>query len=136
MKKSHLIISLITIMILSGCATPKPIMTIPQNFQDTARPLAENIIIGLAKQDYALFSKDFDQKMIDAIPTTAMAEVHKLLWNQFGEYQTIQTKKFFEEKDYYVGLFNLIFEKGDIDMQVIFSQSEPYKVSGLWFPTN
>jgi hypothetical protein len=134
MKKSNLINLLLTILILTGCAAPKPILTIPQGFQDKAKPMAENIINGLDKQDYPIFSKDFDQKMIEAIPSTAMAEVHKLLWSQFGEYQTIQTRKIFEEKNFYVGVFILIFEKGDIDMQVVFSQTEPYKVSGLWFP--
>jgi hypothetical protein len=121
----------------AGCnaATPTTAASMPKGFQSRAETMSENIISGLNKQDYAAFSKDFDQKMISAIPSTAMGEVRKLLWNQFGEYRSIQTKKFFEEKGYFIGLFNVVFEKGSMDMQVVFSQIEPYKVSSLWFPT-
>jgi hypothetical protein len=126
------------ILILAGCnnATPTPTTQLPEHFPQTAEETAGNIINGLAKQDYEIFSKNFDPKMKAAIPPAAVIEVQKLLWNQNGEFQTIQTKSVFEEKGYFIGIFNLSFAKGQITMRIVFSPTEPYQVSGLWFPTN
>ena len=131
------LIALLTLL-LAGCnsALPTPSIQIPERFQQIAEETAENIINGLSKQDYEIFSKNFDPKMKAAIPSTAMIEVQKLLWGQNGEFQMIQTKSVYEEKGYFIGDFDLTFEKGKISMRVIYSPIAPYQVSGLWFPTN
>lgn len=130
---------LITLMalFLAGCSAfiPTPTVQIPEHFPETAEETAGNIINGLSKQDYEIFSKNFDPKMKAAIPSTAMIEVQKLLWGQNGEFQRMQTKSVFEEKGYFIGDFDLTFEKGKISMRVVYSPTEPYQVSGLWFPT-
>lgn len=135
-----LIVSILITMMLTNCSqeqtTPTPASLIPAGFQSIAKETAKNIIQGLDKQDYAVFSRDFDEKMVAAIPATAMSEVHKLLWNQLGNYQSIQTNKVFTDNGYLIGLFELIFEKGKVAMQVVYSSTQPYKVSGLWFPSN
>jgi hypothetical protein len=117
-----------------GCTASTPKIVIPTNFQETANPIAENLINGLDKQDYAMFTRDFDEKMIKALPATAMTELHKLLWNQNGNFQSLVSKKTFEEKGYIISIFNLVFEKENLDMQLIFNPEPPYKICGLWFP--
>ncbi len=131
------LITLITLL-LAGCnsALPTPPIQIPEHFQQAAEETAGNIIDGLSRQDYEIFSKNFDPKMKAAIPSTAMIEVQKLLWGQNGEFQRMQTKSVYEEKGYFIGDFDLIFEKGKISMRVVYSPTEPYQVSGLWFPTS
>lgn len=128
------------LMVLVGCntsiASSTPSAQIPAGFEAKAEAMAKNIINGLDQQDYSVFSKDFDQKMTTAIPTSAMSEVHKLLWNQYGNFQSIQTNKIISDKGYLIGLFDLIFEKGKITMQVMYTTTEPYQVIGLWFPSN
>lgn len=135
-KKQNLLLNLticITIL-LAGCTTPTPKVVIPANFQDTANPMAENLVAGLDKQDYAVFTRDFDEKMLKALPSTAMIELHKLLWNQNGNYKSLDIKKVFEEKDCIIAIYNLIYEKGNLDMQLVFTPKPPFKISGLWFP--
>ena len=137
--RNFFIKSLIALMVLflAGCsaAIPTPSAQIPEHFPEIAENIAGNIIDSLAKKDYEKFSKDFDPKMKAAIPSTAMIEVQKLLWSQNGDFQIMQTKSIFEEKGYFIGDFDLNFEKGKISMRVVYSPSEPYQVSGLWFPT-
>lgn len=131
------LIALITLL-LAGCNStlPTPSIQIPERFQQASEEIAGNIINGLSKQDYEIFSKNFDPKMKAAIPSTAMVEVQKLLWGQNGEFQRMQTTSVYEEKGYFIGDFDLIFEKGKISMRVVYSPTEPYQVSGLWFPTS
>ena len=121
-------------IIIISCSSPVVKTTIPANFNETAKLMADNLITGLEKQDYAIFSKDFDEKMVNAVPNKAMAEIYKLLWNQNGDFKSLETKKTFEEKGYFIVLYNLIFEKGNLDMQVVFAPNPPHKISGLWFP--
>jgi hypothetical protein len=109
-------------------------VVIPANFQAVANPMAENLVAGLDKQDYAIFTSDFDEKLIKAIPATAMIELRKLLWNQNGNYQSQDIKRFFEEKGYLIAIYNLVFEKGNLDMRLVFTPKPPFKISGLWFP--
>jgi hypothetical protein len=140
-RKNLLVFTFVSIfMILVGCttpvATPTPTQQIPIGFQTQAEVMAKNIINGLDQQDYAIFSKDFDQKMAASIPSSAMTEVHKLLWNQNGNFQSIKTSKILSDKGYLVGLYEVIFEKGKITMQVVYTPTEPYQVIGLWFPSN
>jgi hypothetical protein len=122
------------IVLLIGCTATTPKIVIPTNFEETANPMAENLIVGLDKQDYAIFTRDFDEKIIKALPATAMTELHKLLWNQNGNFQSMVNKKSFEEKGYFISIFNLVFEKGNLDMQLVFNPEPPNKISGLWFP--
>ncbi len=117
-----------------GCTTPTPTVVVPSNFKAIANPMAENLISGLDKQDYAIFSRDFDEKLLKALPSTAMTELRKLLWKQYGNYQSLEIKNVLEEKGYIITLYNLIFEKGNLDMQLVFTSNAPYKISGLWFP--
>jgi len=129
-----LILTICITIILSGCTTPISKVIIPANFQETARPIAENLITGIDKQDYALFTRAFDDNMRKALPSIAMTELHKLLWNQNGNYQSLDIKKVFEEKGYIIAIYNLVFEKGNLDMQLVFAPKPPFKISGLWFP--
>lgn len=133
---SKSLITLVVLFIVScSPAISNQSVQMPERFSETAEVMAGNIIDGLAKQNYEIFSKNFDTKMKAAIPSAAMIEVQKLLWNQNGEFQTMQTKSVYEEKGYYIGDFILNFEKGKISMRVVYSPTEPYQVSGLWFPT-
>jgi hypothetical protein len=137
MKNTTLFIFVLLLsLLLIGCSSSAAAAKLPENFADTAKPMAENLITGLQAQDYAIFSRDFNEKMVTAIPAAAMNEVHKLLWNQYGEYQSLQTEKISEEKGYWIGLYEVEFEKGKFTMQVVFSPESPHKISGLWFPPN
>ena len=121
-------------LLLVACAVPTPKVEIPASFSEIASPIAENLITGLDKQDYAIFTKDFDDTMLKALPSTAMTELHKLLWNQNGNYQSQEFQKVYEEKGFIVTIFNLVFDKGNLDMQLVFTPNPPFKISGLWFP--
>jgi hypothetical protein len=135
-KKLNILLMLVICIAISlvGCFTPTKNVVIPANFQAVANPMAENLVAGLDKQDYAIFTRDFDEKMIKAIPATALIELRKLLWNQNGNYQSQDMKRFFEEKGYLIAIYNLVFEKGNLDMRLVFTPKPPFKISGLWFP--
>jgi hypothetical protein len=133
--KSFWIVLISAIILIAGCSAPAPKVVIPTNFKETAIPMAENLVAGLDKQDYTIFTRDFDEKMVNALPTTAMTELRKLLWDQNGNYHSMEIKQVLTQKGFIVTIFNLVFEKGDLDMQLVFSSEPPYKISGLFFPS-
>ena len=133
-QKIFMLIIISAFLLSVACAASTPKVVIPANFSDTASPVAENLITGLDKQDYLIFTKDFNDNMLKALPSTAMTELHKLLWNQNGNYQSLQFQKVYEEKGFIITVFNLVFEKGNLDMQLVFTPNPPFKISGLWFP--
>jgi hypothetical protein len=132
--KSFWFVLTCTIIVLTGCSASTIKVVIPPNFKDVAIPMAENLVSGLDKLDYAVFTRDFDEKMVKALPTTAMTELRKLLWDQNGNYRSMDIKQVLEQKGFIVTIFNLAFEKGNLDMQLVFTAKPPYKISGLWFP--
>ena len=133
-QKIFLPIMFSAFLLLIACSTPTPKVIIPANFPDTANLIAQNLITGLGKQDYVIFTRDFDDNMLKALPSTAMTELHKLIWNQNGNYQSLEFQKVYEEKGFIITFFNLVFEKGNLDMQLVFTPNPPFKLSGLWFP--
>jgi hypothetical protein len=132
--KSFWAVLICTIIFLTGCSASTIKVVIPPNFKDVAIPKAENLVSGLDKLDYAIFTRDFDEKMVKALPTTAMTELRKLLWGQNGNYQSMDIKQVLEQNGFIVTIFNLVFEKGNLDMQLVFIAEPPNKISGLWFP--
>lgn len=132
--KSAWFVLISAFILIAGCTVPTPKVAIPTNFKEVAIPMAENLVTGLDKQDYAIFTRDFDEKIVKALPTTAMTELRKLLWGQNGNYQSMDFKQVLEQKGFIVTIFNLVFEKGNLDMQLVFNAVPPYKISGLWFP--
>ena len=84
-------------MILVLSCIPKALIQVPESFKEIVDPMAHNSLISLAKQDYKGFGCDFDANMQKVIIKQDFIELRKLLWGQFGAYQSAEYQKAVEK---------------------------------------
>ena len=94
----------------------------------------DNLLAGMKVGDYAAFSRDFDQQMLDAM-TEAQFEALKTDRDAtLGAYISRQVNRVVQTGDFYAVFYDAKFEKDDaVAMRVVFRVAEPNQVSGLWF---
>jgi len=86
------ILIIICLVILSGgCAsksasTSSPVVAV--SVQSYADPLTENVLLSLAKSDYAGFSADFDQSLKNILTQAVFNELGNQVKANLGEYQS------------------------------------------------
>jgi hypothetical protein len=94
----------------------------------------DNLLAGMKAGDYAAFSRDFDQQMLDAITETQFAAFKTERDATLGPYLSRQVNRVVQAGDFYAVLYDAKFEKEDaVAMRVVFRIAEPNQVSGLWF---
>jgi hypothetical protein len=136
-KKISLLVSFLlgVLFLTSACSTvTKTTLKIPDSIQDIANPIASNLIASLDKQDYQGFIRDFDDAMQKAMTQQAFTEIRKLIWGQYGNYQSMAFQQAVDQQGYIGVFYTLYFEKGDVTMNLVLTPQSPYKLSGLWFP--
>ncbi len=79
---------------IPGCGPSAPVITVNQSeIKSNTDPITENILSGLNKGDYALFSQNFAQSFKSTLDRTAFEQLSNQLKNTIGNYQT---KAFFD----------------------------------------
>lgn len=136
-KTISVYLSIFIMVILIGCSTSQttPLATPADiDIQAISLPMAENIMTSLANEDFAGFSRDFDEAMQKAMTEQAFNEIRKMFWEQYGQYQSLSLSSTSTKQGYLLVFYSLKFEKGEVIMQLVHQPQSPYLVSGLWFP--
>lgn len=95
---------------------------------------SDNLLAGLNTGDYAMFSQDFDQAMLDAMTHTQFDTLKKDRDTKLGLYVSRQVNSVVQNGDFYAVIYDAKFEKdGAASVRVVFRVAEPHQVSGLWF---
>jgi len=94
----------------------------------------DNLLAGMNANDYALFSKDFDQEMLSAMSQTQFDTLKKDRDAKLGLYVSRQVNSVVQQGDFYAVIYDAKFEKDDaVTVRVVFRVAEPHQISGLWF---
>ena len=96
----------------------------------------ENLLSGMNAGDYAAFSKDFDQDMLNAMTEEEFTKLKKDRDNTLGQYVSRQVKDVMQSPsgDFIAVVYDAAFEKEEaVTMRVVFRAEEPNQISGLWF---
>jgi predicted small secreted protein len=95
----------------------------------------DNLMSGLNSGDYAVFSKDFDKNMLNALTESSFRALRGERNAKLGKYVSRTVQDVYKtNRDFYTVIYNANFEKQeDVVMRVVFHTKEPYQVSGLWF---
>ena len=140
MKNQNKILTLFAIVFLStlltACAPAGTTLTGADREAVLAYSEAktDNLLVGMNANDYAAFSKDFDQDMLNGIPQEQFDVLKKDRDEKLGLYVSRQVKNVVQQGDFYVVFYEAKFEKDDaVTMRVVFRIAEPHQVSGLWF---
>ena len=122
--------------LLAGCGPQSTSLT--EEDKDAVLAYSEgktdNLLTGMNANDYAAFSRDFDQDMLDAISQTQFAELKKDRDAKLGLYLSREVHSVTQTGDFYTVNYDAKFEKDDaVTIRVVFRIAEPHQVSGLWF---
>jgi hypothetical protein len=134
MRMLWLVMMLISFLV--GCASGETTLS----GDDEAVVLAfseartDNLLAGMNTNDYASFSKDFDQDMLKAMPQSEFDALKKDRDVKLGLYVSRQVNKVMQSGDYYIVIYDAVFEKDNaVTVRVVFRVADPHQVSGLWF---
>jgi len=94
----------------------------------------DNLLAGMNANDYATFSRDFDQAMLNGITRAQFEILKKDRDAKLGLYVSRQVNSVLQTGDFYLVLYDAKFEKeAAVTVRVVFRIADPHEVSGLWF---
>ena len=95
---------------------------------------SDNLLAGMNANDYAAFSKDFDQAMLNAMTQTEFDKLKKDRDAKLGLYVSRTVHSVMQSGDFYAVIYDAKFEKdAAVTVRVVFRVADPHEVSGLWF---
>ena len=137
MKKISIVLPAVLILsLLAGCAPGETTLTGTDAdavlaFSETR---TDNLFEGMNAGDYAAFSKDFDQEMLNAMTESQFDSLKKDRDEKLGLYVSRVVNRVVQNGDFYAVIYDAKFEKDDaVIVRVVFRVAEPHQVSGLWF---
>jgi major membrane immunogen (membrane-anchored lipoprotein) len=96
----------------------------------------ENMMAGMKTGDYAAFSQDFDQAMLDAMSQEAFGKLKQGYDGKLGAYVSRKVNRVMQSQSgkFVAVVYDAVFEKDDaVSMRVVFRADDPHQISGLWF---
>ncbi|MGI6251788.1 MAG: alpha/beta fold hydrolase [Anaerolineaceae bacterium] len=126
-----LLVTMFSGLVLPGCAPKQPAE--PLKTQEELEGMAKEFVLALAEGNYEDARKEFDKKMAAAAPAAKLSELWTGIVSQASDWQKITGTRFAEESGYRVVYVTGLFEKGSLDIKVVFDKQG--KISGLWLGT-
>ena len=135
-KVSILFLVAFIFSLLAGCGSQSTSLT--EEDKEVVLAFSEgktdNLLTGMNTNDYAAFSRDFDQDMLGAMSQTQFDALKKDRDAKLGLYLSREVHNVTQTGDFYTVNYDAKFEKDDaVTIRVVFRIAEPHQVSGLWF---
>ena len=96
----------------------------------------ENMMAGMKAGDYAAFSRDFEEAMLNAMPQEAFVKFKQDYDGKLGAYVSHKVNRVMQSQSgkFVAVVYDAAFEKDDtVSMRVVFLADDPHQISGLWF---
>lgn len=135
-KKQLLRLACIFVILLTACGPRESTLTDSDQAAVLAfaEPKTDALLAGMNTNDYAAFSADFDEEMLNAMPQSGFESFKQERDETLGLYVAREVREVLESDGFYIVIYNAEFEKADsVTMRVVFRVAEPHEVSGLWF---
>ena len=138
MKKVYvLVLTVLLVSFLAGCSGSQG-TTLSGADKDAVLAFSEaqsdNLLAGMNANDYAAFSKDFDQDMLNAITQTEFNKLKADRDAKLGLYVSRAVNSVVQTGDFVAVIYDAKFEKDDaVTVRIVFRVADPHAVSGLWF---
>lgn len=100
-----------------------------------ADPITDSILAGYNNDDYAAYSRDFDEQMKNALPEKVFRQTRELILGKVGLYKSRALSKVLLKDSYKIVIYNGEFEKeSGVEIKVVLNKyGDKDLVSGLWF---
>lgn len=130
---------LLILLVASACSALPQVSTVADEERNrvvsAADPLADNLFQAMNNNDYAAFSRDFDDPMKKALDEKAFNEMIQFFSPRIGRYLSRNVEKVEMIDTLYVISYNARFEDEEsvsvrLSLRLI---EDTYQVAGLWF---
>ena len=99
-----------------------------------AEPMTDNLLAGFNAGDYPAFSRDFSDKMREALNESAFATTRAGIVGKIGKYVSRGVSRVEKRGGFIAVVYSARFEQEDgVTVRVVFEQAGDHRVSGLWF---
>jgi hypothetical protein len=96
-------------------------------------PKVDDILIGLSKDNYLLFSSGFDPYMQKSIPESDFPQFRREVNTVLGSYLSRHVQRAAQADEYYVVDYEVRFEKeASVTFGVAFHKAEPNTINHIW----
>jgi hypothetical protein len=92
----------------------------------------QDIVDGIKDKDYATFSKDFDDVMLASLKPGDFDKL-SATYSLLGAPSTIELVNVQVAGEYFAVRYKVTYPEKVLTMRVVVDNSDPRKVSGLWF---
>jgi len=134
MYKKITCLAVLLILFLTGCSDGSLAGDQRDAVLAYANPMTDNLVKGLTTGDYQVFSKDFDAAMLKAMDESSFNDMLRKIKTNEGTYQTHQFAQATTKNKFIIVIYVVNYDRvKNVNMRVIFTASEPHKISGLWF---
>lgn len=127
-----LLIIIMLVSLLAGCGQKTKINT--GEIKNFSEPMLESILTAADKDDYTSYSKDFSNKMKEAVNESNFKEMNKLIKEKIGNYESKQFVEAQTQGDYISAIYKAKYsnEPKDVMISITFNKDdETHKVEGL-----
>jgi hypothetical protein len=127
-------LAVLLILFLTGCSGG----TLTGSQRDAvlaySEPMTDNLVNGMTTGNYQVFSKDFDDPMIKAMTKNSFNNLLLKIKTNEGACQSHQVVQVTTKANFVTVAYVVNYDKvKNVTMRVVFTASEPHKISGLWF---
>ncbi len=129
-------LAILVLTLLAACSTSGQPVTGTERDQVLAYSEAktDNLLAGLNANDYATFSRDFDDKMRGALTQTAFGQTQSQVVGKIGKYVSRQVSSVEKNGDFIAVIYDAKFEQEEgVTVRVVFNPGNDHQISGLWF---
>jgi hypothetical protein len=130
------ILPVIALILLTIPAGADPVATNDKEVKSIAEPIVDNLLKGFNEGNYAEYSKNFDEAMLEAIPEKKFQQVRKDILKKLGKFKNKKYLGFLNQSPYTIVLWKGAFggTKNDILIKLVLSKrQDKVFVTGLWF---
>lgn len=131
-----LIIFAVLIIAATGCTKKTDITGADKDaVLKYADAIADDILAGYNDEDYAKYSKDFDEQMKAAMPEKVFKQTREQIMSKIGKYGSRKPSKVYKQDQFTVVEYAGDFEnEKEVTVKVVLQKfGEKNMVSGLWF---
>lgn len=132
-KFSPVLVFIMLLMLLSGCGQKTKLNEGEvRGYSDTK---LENILTAANKDDYTAYSKDFSDKMKEALTESNFKQQNKLIKDKIGSYESKEFVKLQNKGEYITVIYKTKYsnEPKDVMVTITFRNGdEAHKVEGLF----
>ena len=136
MKLNNILFIIISILLISSFTGATTVGEEDDEIKAIGNIVLDNVLYGINKKDYEIYSKDFDLELIEAIPEEKFKIIVKQMNNFIGNHKKRTFLGFINKKNVTIILWKAKYDKTteDILIRLVISKEEDkYLIKGILF---